>query len=548
MGKIILFDKEAEDKILSATEKISRAVSVTMGPRGKNVILGKFIGTPVITKDGVSVAREVVLSDPVENLVAQLIKEAAGRTADIAGDGTTTATILTEEILKGGRKLLSSGYSPLDFRNSINHTLDLILEEIDFATKKIASDDDLKNIATISANSDCALGNSIAEAFSYSGLDGTVVAEANPGRETYVKKIQGLEIKSGFSSNHYLTNKGQTEVSFENCYILVINRDMTHFDDCIGLFTEIHQKNIPVLILAKSVQKQALLTLIENNRLGKIRVVSTNLPSTFADPDYLENLAILTGAKIAGDIDGSDNLINFKIEDLGFAKKVIVDKFSTKILDPKTCEEGYNNKIIVYNDDLQKLLSESGRARVKQKIKLLNGKAAVVVVGYETELELREKSDRVDDAIHATKAALESGVVSGGGITLLNAANRVDLSSIKEKWRPGAHALVSACIRPINQIIRNADIEPEEIIEKIIKEDSCDYGYNVSEEVFGDMFEMGIIDPAKVTKTALANAVSIALLLINTEAIISEDPDKPTGWQPPPGWRPPDDKALNHKY
>lgn len=546
MGKIILHDKDTQDSILEGARKLAKAVAVTMGPRGKNVILGKFIGAPVITKDGVSVAREIVLRDPVENLVAQLIKEAAGRTADIAGDGTTTATVLTEEIIKRGKELIASGYSPLDFRNGINLTLELLLVEIDKLTRKVSSDSDLQNIATISANNDPVLGSKIAEAFSYAGIDGTVIAEANPGSETYVKKSKGVEFKSGFVTPAFLS-QGQTEINIENCYIMIVNREMSHFSDCIKIFTEIHNKNIPVLVLAKSIQKEALATLVENNRLGRIKAVAVNIGSHFPNEDSLENLAILTGATIAGE-GNAKPISEITIDDLGFCKMVSVNKYNTKLIEGRVDEEKLKNKMTIYNYDLQKLLSETDRKNVKRKMSFLNSKAAIVSVGYSTELELREKSDRVDDSLHATRAALESGIVAGGGVTLVKACQNLDMSNIPKKLVKAAEVLIESCNRPITQILLNADLDPKIIISKINSSKEQFYGYNVVTESYGDMFEQGIVDPAKVTKSAVTNATSIALLLINTETIISEDPDKPTGWQPPAGWRPPDENSLNHKY
>ena len=549
MGKIIVFEKEAEDKILSGARKISKAVSVTMGPRGKNVILGKFIGAPVVTKDGVSVAREVVLSDPLENLVAQLIKESAGRTVDLVGDGTTTATVLTEELLVRGKELISSGYSPLNYRKSVEIGLGLILKNLDNLSKQISSKDELESIASISANNDYSLGKVIAEAFEYSGLSGTVVAQAKPGSGNYMTKSEGVEIENRNKAlvTKFFKNKDQTSINFDDCRILIINRDLTHFDDCINLFTKIHESNIPVLVMAKSFQSEALMSLYENNRIGKIRVACVEIPTSFYEEDKLENLSIVTNSTI---FDGSSGvkIKDAKIEDLGFAKRVYLDKYNLKIIDPLCNHKARDAKMKVYKDDLLKLLSEFDRSKVEEKMRFLNSKASTITVGYSTELELREKSDRVDDAISATKAALEDGYLPGGGVALLRASLGIDLLSIEEKYRAGVHAFMCACERPIQQIISNGGFSHSNIINEIKSSDDKYYGYNVAEEKYGNMIDMGILDPLKVTKTAISNAASISLLLINTEAIVSEDPEKPTGWQPPAGWRPPEDKSLNHKY
>ena len=311
------------------------------------------------------------------------------------------------------------------------------------------------------------------------------------------------------------------------------------------LFSQIHNKNIPVLILAKSIKKAALATLVENNRLGKLRAVGVEIPNM--SEDQIENISIMTGANIIGE-DSGKPILNASLEDLGFAKKVYCDKYVTKIMEPSVNQEKRAEKISIYEDDLSKLLSESERRKADLKIRSLSGKAAMITVGYNTELELREKSDRIDDAIHATKAALEEGILPGGGVALLWASRNIDLSSVPENLRRGVQALAHACERPIRQIAENAGLNSDDIISQINKRNSKNYGYNVATGEYGDMLKMGVIDPYKVTKTAISNASSISLLLINTDGIISEDPDKPTGWQPPAGWRPPEEASLNHKY
>ncbi len=547
MGKIIWFSKEARQKVLEGVTKLSKTVAVTMGPEGRNVILGKFVGAPTITKDGVSVAREIVLDDPIEELGCQLVKEVAGRTADVAGDGTTTATVLAQSIFARGMDALEQENSPHNFRKGVNWALAQVLEGIDGMSQPVDNPNSLRDIAIISANNDEKLGGAIAEAYNMVGQNGMVVAEAIPGVEESVRMVEGIELKSGYISPGFL-EKGTSKSIMEKCRILICDREITHITDNAKLFHELSQKNAPLLILAKDLKKEALKIFLENNALGRIRVCAVKLPPFGKwNNEWLEDLAALTGTVIVGEERGMP-LSDVSVEDLGFAGKVEIEKYFTKITDPGRDEERIAARIEDYKDDLDKLGGDLARKDMRDRMAFLTSKAAVITVGYSTELELREKGDRVDDAMSAVRAAIAEGFVPGAGMTLYRAAGAVDLSELDEKYHAGAQVLLDACCRPAAQILDNAMEDSEAILEQVMSEDSEEFGYNCATRQFGNLIEMGVIDPKKVTRTALQNATSIALLLLTTEAVVAEKPDDPTGWQPVAGWRPPSETGLNHKY
>jgi len=548
MAKDLIYEEEARRSLLSGAEKLARTVAVTMGPQGKNVILGKPAGAPVLTKDGVTVAREINLDHPVEELACQLIKEAAGRTAEIAGDGTTTATVLTHEILKRGCELINDNYSPLDFRRGLEWAVKEVVSNLNEMSTEVTGLDDLRNIATISANNDADIGDKIAVAFDTVGLEGTVVAEACPGLENSVRFVDGVELESGYITPAFLTEYGQSDVTIDRCNILICNEDISNLTVCLGLLNELSDKNLPILILAKSVKQEVLSTLVANNKLGRLKAVAVKLPILgVLQDEWLDALSVVTGTKVFSAESGSP-LSSATISDLGFAKKVVVNKYVTKILEGKSDPERSGKKLDLYKEDLKKLIGDSVRLDIKKRIAFLQSKAAVVSVGYSTEAELREKGDRVDDAICATRAAIEEGYVPGGGTALLRAAHKVDLSKVDKALVPAVRVLVDACTRPITQIVTNAYQDADEVISKVLKNKSIKFGYNAATDKYEDIVKAGVIDPKKVTRIALQNAASISLLLINTDAVVSEQPENPSSWQPPPTWRLPEDGRLKHKY
>jgi len=550
MSKRLFYGDDARNRILSGVEKLARTVAVTMGPKGRNVIIGKFVGAPTITKDGVSVAREVVLEDPVEELGCQLVKEVAGRTADVAGDGTTAATVLAHNIFKNGLRLVASGHSAIELRGGMEWAAKRVIEEVDKMSMPVEDDADLKNIATISANNDSLIGAKIAEAFSNSGWNGTVAAEAFPGDGISVRYINGAELKTGYLSEGFLAGEETTECVLKNCRVLIYNGSLTHINDNLDLFNELSSKNIPILIIANAVKQEALATFLKNKAVGRLSICCVSFPLWTRNPrEWREDLSILLGTKMFGPTEGT-SLSDVTLEDLGFADKIVVGKWNTKIFGPRKDEKLAAARLELYSQGSNNLIGDLDRKGIRDRVAMLTSKASVISVGYSTELELREKGDRIDDALFATKAAISDGFVPGGGVALLYAVNRIDLSDVDSRYAPSAEAFLDACKSPFRQICSNAGLNPGVVEERILEGlNGCSsFGYDVARDEYGDMVEMGVIDPTKVVKTALKNAASIALLLITTDAVMAENPENESSWQPPAGWRLPSDTNLNHKY
>ena len=548
MSKDLYYSIDARKRLRVGIDKLANTVAVTMGPQGRNVILKKFAGAPVVTKDGVSVAREITLEDPVEDLACQLVKEAAGRTADIAGDGTTTATVLARDIFKRGDDLVSNGYSPLELKRGLEWARDKIIENLETITTKIEDIDSLRDIATISANNDKEMGGAIAEAFEKVGLTGTVLAEGTAGTRTYVRMTEGIEYKKGYITSHFLLD-GQSDITLESARILIINQEITSLNGFIGLLNDISNSQIPLLIICKSLKLEALATIVTNNKLGRLKCVATELPSFSGayQSEWLDDLSILTGAKIFGPNNGAD-ISSATMEDLGYAKRVNVNKYVTNIIESKKDQERLDFKMKVYLNDIKAPLGDSERVDLRKRIEFLQSKTAVICVGYSTELELREKGDRLEDALSAAKAAIDEGFVPGGGTALVRAAKMIDRESIPPLFKEAAEVLIDACSTPLKQIAFNAGQDGDSILKKTLEYDDYRMGFNAANCKWEDLVSSGVIDPKKVTRTALENSTSIALLLINTEAIVSESPVHKSDWQAPPGWRPPEAGNLNHKH
>lgn len=547
MSKITLYGNDAREKILVGAKKLAKTVATTMGPYGRNVLMGRAVGAPVATKDGVSVAREVVLEDPIEELGCQMIKEVSGRTADVAGDGTTTATVLAAEIFEGGMNLMSGGESPIYFRDGINYTLSLLLKDIESFSQPVSSTRDLRSIATISANNDSSLGDAISGAFEAVGRHGVVTAEATPGRETHFRVTDGIEIRAGYCTPALL-NPGEDPITLENPYVLICDREITHVQDFMKILSDLHESNKPILIVAKSIKQEALQTIVVNRKAGRLNAVAVEYPVFGKYNDHwLDDLSILVGTSVYSE-DRGNPLSEASVATLGRAEKIKITRYSTTIINGAKNVEAIKEKEHIYLATLDTALADTDRKDVRARLAFLQSKAAVVCVGYSTEAELREKGDRVEDAVCATKAAVEGGILPGGGTALLRAARRLDLNAVPQNFRPAAAVLKAACEKPFHQILENGYMSPSETLEKIMVSEDPWFGYNLVTQEAGNMLDLGVVDPKKVTETALKNAVSAALLLINTEAVMAENPEKPSGWQPPAGWRPPSDSNLNHKY
>lgn len=554
MGRIILYNKELKQRVLLGVQKLAFTVALTMGPKGKNVLLGSTIGfgSPLITKDGVSVARQITLDDPFEEIGCQLVKEVAGRTADVAGDGTTTATVLAHKIYESGMALTESGYNPIHFRKGIEWALDEFRKEISKEAVPVSSSEDIQNIATISCNGDVALATVIAKAYEAVGETGIVSAVAVPGAEHSFTVQDGIELKSGYINSNFL-EKNKSSWDATNCVIMVCNKELTHLSDCGPLLSEVYKRNKPLLIVAKDLKKEAAEALYKNAQTGRLNCCFVKIPVFGKQQNlWVEDFCSLVGARLVDDEAGIP-LSALTFDELGTAKSVVVTNNSTKILGGGKNEELVAKKIESYNKDELNLISESDRRDLRARISFLSAKSAQIQVGYYNELELREKGDRAEDATCAIRAAMEEGILPGGGVTLFKISHRIEskLSSIPNHFHDAAKVLLHAARAPFYQILKNASTSEADvkIIEnRIIESSDFAFGWDAAENRYGNLFDLGIIDPKKVTRVALENATSIALLLLTSEAAIVDDPEKQSTWQPPAGWRPPSDTNLTHKY
>lgn len=551
MAKILQYGSDAREKVLAGVEKLAKTVRVTMGPRGRNVIIGKTIGAPTITKDGVSVAREVVLDDPTEELGCQLVKEAAGRTAAVAGDGTTTATVLTYSIFKQGLELMNSGYSPLQFRNGMEWAKRSVLSELSRMSKPLSDNQTLYDIATISTNNDSSLGKVIAEAYIAVDREGMVTAEAAPGEADSVRVVDGIELNSGYISQNFL-NKDEPRRDMLDTKILIFDWEITtHAEtDFQNAMRKISGYQGNILLLCKDLKKEGLAFFTTNFQAGRLNVCAVKIPNFGRSKrQWLEDFAALTSATIVGGEFGV-SVADFELSHMGFANRVIVEEHKTKIIGPRKNTSLISHRMGLYRQAAVQNLGDTDLKDLRDRMGFLTSKVAVISVGYSTELELREKADRVEDAIFAVKAAIDEGFVVGGGHALWQAAElsrfRMKEELPESQW-PAAEVLLNACTTPAQQIISNADLDASEIIQNL-EVGSIEYGYNTATETYGNLIEMGVVDPKKVTRTALENAFSIAYLLLTTDAVIADDPYKQSGWQPVAGYRLPNETGLNHKH
>lgn len=551
MAKLLQYGDNAREKVLAGVEKLAETVRVTMGPRGRNVIIGRTIGAPVITKDGVSVAREVVLDDPIEELGCQLVKEAAGRTAAVAGDGTTTATVLTHSIFKHGLGLMNSGYSPLYFRNGMDWAKANILSELSAISKPLHDDQTLYDIATISTNNDPVLGGVIAQAYISVDRDGMVTAEASPGVPDSVRVVDGIELSSGYISQNFL-NKDEAKREMVDAKILIFDWDITtHAEtDFQNAMRKLAGYQGNILLLCRDLKKEGLTFFATNFQAGRLNVCAVKIPNFGKNKrQWLEDFAALTSATIVGGEYGIA-LSDFELSHMGSAKRIVVEEHKTKIIGPNKNSELVSHRMSLYKQSAAHNLGDIELKDLRDRMGFLTSKVAVITVGYNTELELREKADRVEDAVFAVKAAIDEGFVVGGGHALWQAAESTRIKMRESlpmvQW-PAAEVLINACTTPAKQIIINAGLDPEEILGEL-EVGAFEYGYNTATEEYGDLIKMGVIDPKKVTRTALENAFSISYLLLTTDAVIADDPFKQSGWQPPAGYRLPNETGLNHKH
>src|SRR3989449_4260948 len=534
-AKQLQFDENARHTLLRGIEKLAKAVKATLGPSGRNVILDKKFGSPTITKDGVTVAKEIELEDPYENMGAQLVREVASKTSDVAGDGTTTATILAESIYREGLRNVTAGANPTSLQRGIMKGVEAIVEELKKLSKKVSDRTEIAQVATVSANWDKTIGEIIADAMDKVGKDGTITVEEAKSIETTLEVVEGMQFDKGYLSPYFVTNAEEMEAVLENPYILIHEKKISSLKDMLPLLEKVAKAGRPLLIIAEDVEGEALATLVVNKLRGTLQVCAVKAPG-FGDrrKAMLEDIAVLTGGKCITE-DLGIKLENVKIEDLGQAKKITADKDNTTIVEGKGKRADIEGRVKQIRAQIEETTSDYDREKLQERLAKLVGGVAIIKVGAATETEMKEKKSRVEDAMHATKAAVEEGIVPGGGIALVRAVPA--LEKLKEKHddvQTGINIVRRALEEPIRQIAINAGNEGSIIVQQAKEKEKPPVGFDAYTGKWVDMFEGGIIDPTKVCRTALQNAASIAALMLTTEALVHELPEKEKAPAPGP--------------
>src|SRR6266850_321912 len=529
-AKQLQFDESARHALLRGIEKLARAVKATLGPSGRNVILDKKFGSPTITKDGVTVAKEIELEDPYENMGAQLVREVASKTSDVAGDGTTTATILAESIYREGLRNVTAGANPTSLQRGIMKGVDAIVEDLKKLSKKVSDRTEIAQVATVSANWDKTIGEIIADAMDKVGKDGTITVEEAKSIETTLEVVEGMQFDKGYLSPYFVTNAEAMEAILENAYILIHEKKISSLKDLLPLLEKVAKAGRPLLIISEDVEGEALATLVVNKLRGTLQVCAVKAPG-FGDrrKAMLEDIAVLTGGRLISE-DLGIKLENIKLEDLGKAKRITVDKENTTIVEGEGKQVDIKGRIAQIRRQIEETTSDYDREKLQERLAKLAGGVAVINVGAATETEMKEKKARVEDALHATRAAVEEGIVPGGGVAFIRCQKALDTlaATFEGDLRIGVMIIRRALEQPLRTLCDNAGAEGSVVVEKVkeYKGEEKFTGYDVDGEKFVDMFKAGIIDPTKVARTALQNAASVASLLLTTEALITEIPEK----------------------
>ncbi len=525
MAKQLLFDEAARQALLRGVEKLARAVKATLGPAGRNVILDKKFGSPTITKDGVSVAKEIELECPYENMGAQLIREVSSRTSDIAGDGTTTATVLAEAIYKEGLRNVTAGANPISLQRGIMKATEAIVAQLKVLSKPVSDAKEIAQVASISANSDAEIGGIIAEAMDKVGKDGTITVEEAKGIETTLEVVEGMQFDKGYLSPYFVTNPESMEAFLENAYILINEKKISSLKDMLPLLEKVAKTGRPLLIIAEDVEGEALATLVVNKLRGILNIAAVKAPG-FGDrrKAMLEDLAILTGGRVITE-DLGIKLEGVELSDLGEAKRITITKENTTIVEGGGTSEGITGRVNQIRRQIEDTTSDYDREKLQERLAKLAGGVAVINVGAATETEMKEKKARVEDALHATRAAVEEGIVAGGGTALIRAQAAIGDLGLTGDEATGAGIVARAVESPLRQLVANAGREAALIVEQV-KKGKGGEGYNVATDKFEDLIASGVVDPTKVTRTALQNAASISGLLLTTEALITDLPAK----------------------
>lgn len=535
-GKEIIFEMEARDRMKKGVDALSNAVKVTLGPKGRNVIIEKTYGAPQITKDGVSVAKEIELKDPVENMGAQMVKEVASKTADVAGDGTTTATVLAQSIIATGLKNVTAGANPMDLKRGIEKAVSFVVSDLKKQSKEVGdSNEKIRQIATISGNNDSFIGEKIAEAMKAVTNEGVITIEEAKGIETTVKVVEGMQFDRGYISPYFVTDGEKMEVVYENPFILIHDKKISNMKELLPVLEKVVQTGRPLLIIAEDVDGEALATLVVNKIRGSLKIAAVKAPG-FGDrrKEMLQDIAILTGGTVVSEEQG------YRLEDadlsyLGQAEKINIDKDNTTIVSGKGSSEAIASRVNQIKAQIETTTSDYDREKLQERLAKLSGGVAVIYVGAASEMEMKEKKDRFDDALHATRAAIEEGTIPGGGVAYIRSISALDnVKGENQDEDLGIKIVKRALEEPLRQIVANAGLEGSIIVQKV-KEGKDDFGFNARTEVYENLYQTGVIDPAKVARVALENAASIAGMLLTTECVIHENKDDKEPAMPNPG-------------
>ena len=527
MAKIIKFDSEARTSLKAGVDKLANAVKVTLGPKGRNVILQKQFGVPHITKDGVSVAKEIELEDPIENMGAQLVKEVASKTADQAGDGTTTATVLAQEIYNLGYKNVAAGANPMDLKRGIDTAVGAVVKELANISKKIKSSTEIEQVATISANNDSEIGKMIATAMDKVGKDGIITVEEAKGIETEVKVVEGMQFDKGYSSPYFVTNQDTMDVQFDNALVLIYDKRISAMKDILPVLESVAQTNKPLVIISEDLEGEAMATLVVNKMRGTLKVAAVKAPA-FGDrrKEMLQDIATITGGTVISEEVGL-SLEKVTMSMLGKAEKIVIDKDNTTIINGGGKKEDIKARVELIKTQIDKSTSDYDTEKLQERLSKLSGGVAILYIGAATEVEMKEKKDRVDDALHATRAAVAEGIVPGGGVALIRAQSSLDKLELPNEsdYNTGIFIVRKSIEAPLRTIVQNAGGSAEVIINEV-RNSKGNMGYNARSEEYVDMVKAGIIDPTKVTRLALENAGSIASLLLTTECVIASEKEE----------------------
>jgi chaperonin GroEL len=534
-AKELMFNTDARSKLKRGIDQLAEAVKVTLGPKGRNVVIDKKFGSPTVTKDGVTVAKEVELSDPIENMGAQMVKEVATKTSDLAGDGTTTATVLAQAIFREGLKNVTAGANPMELKRGIDKAVDAVVEELKKLSAPSAGKKEIAQVGTISANNDKEIGNLIAEAMEKVGKDGVITVEEAKGLETTLETVDGMQFDRGYLSPYFVTDPEKMEAVQEDAYLLIHDKKISAMKELLPILEKVAQSGRPLVIIAEDVDGEALATLVVNKLRGTLKVAAVKAPG-FGDrrKEMLRDIAVLTGGQVISEEVGF-KLENATLNDLGRAKRIVVDKDNTTIVDGKGKENDIQGRINEIKAAVEKTTSDYDREKLQERLAKLSGGVAVINVGAATETEMKEKKARVEDALHATRAAVEEGIVAGGGVALIRAQSALEKIRGTEDEKIGVEIVRRALEEPIRMIAQNAGAEGSIVVAKVKESKDKNFGYNAQTDVYEDLVKAGVIDPTKVTRTALQNAASIAGLLLTTECVVVEKKEEKPAPAAPPG-------------